>query len=212
FDMSAMKSMMDMFKSMGEDTQEKGGEQDSSDEAPDMGAAPEPDVTKMGSDMSKVSALLRGIPGLTNVKEINDTTSFNFGYSFDFADVAALNKAMKAIGKDKYESDVDEFFRFKNGNFERLEAGDIGKELEKAISSSEGAAEGPVMDPDMLKSLFGDVSYKQVYHFPDSKVKKSTNALSEISNEEHTVTITLKPFDEEMMKKNPKLGTTVKLK
>jgi len=51
-----------------------------------------------------------------------------------------------------------------------------------------------------------------VYHFPDRKVKKSSNGLSELSDDDHTLTITLKPFDEEQLKSKANVTTEVKLK
>ena len=65
---------------------------------------------------------------------------------------------------------------------------------------------------DMMKMFFADMSYKQVYHFPDRKVKSSTNKLGEITDDGHTVTYTIKPFDEEQQKKKVSVATKVKLK
>ena len=113
-DMSEMKGMMDMFKTMGDEApKEEGAEEDTSDEAPDMGAAPDNGITQMGSELSSVAKSLKSIAGLTNITEISDTSAFRFGYSFDFADVTALNNAMKVINKEKYDSKVEEVFKFK---------------------------------------------------------------------------------------------------
>jgi hypothetical protein len=209
-DMSEMKGMMDMFKGMGEEGKEEGAEEETSDEAPDMGAAPDNGISQMGTELSAVAQSLKGVAGLSNVTEINDTSTFKFGYSFDFADVAALNKAMKIINKEKYDSKVEEVYRFKGNNFERLTAGDLGEEIKKAMAEGEESDEGA--DMDMVKTFFADMTYKQIYNFPDAKVKKSSNTLSEVSEDGHTITITLKPFDEEQQKQKPSVGTTVKLK
>lgn len=212
-DMSEMKGMMDMFKSMGDEMpKEEGAGEDASDEAPDMGGAPDNGITQMGSELSSVAQSLKGVQGLSNIREVSDTASFRFGYSFDFANVAALNNAMKVIHKEKYDSKVEEVFRFKGGNFERLTSADLGEEMKRALAESEENDEGGAVDADMLKTFFADMTYKQVYHFPDSKVKKSTNTLSEISSDGHTLSITLKPFDEEQLKSKPSVGTAVKLK
>lgn len=212
-DMSEMKGMMDMFKSMGDEAPKKeGAEGEASDEAPDMGAAPDNGITQMGSELSSVAQSLKNVVGLSNINEISDTSAFRFGYSFDFADVAALNRAMKIINKEKYDSKVEEVFRFKNGNFERLTSADLGEQMKKQLAESEESDESGTVDADMLKTFFADMTYKQIYHFPDSKIKKSTNTLSEISQDGHSLTITLKPFDEEQMKGKPSVGTAVKLK
>ena len=199
-DMSEIKGMMEMFKGMGTDSlAENSGE----NADPMMPAGGDNGMSEMGQQLSSVAETLKGVQGLSNVMEINDTTAFKFGYSFDFADVAALNKAMKVIGKEKYDSKVDEVFKYSGKNFERLSAGDLGEEIKKALAQEgeESDAEGNM---DMIKTFFSDMTYKQVYHFPDRAVKKSSNALSEISEEGHTLTITLKPFDEEEQKKKPK--------
>lgn len=205
-DMSEIKGMMEMFKGMGTDSLSEGGDEN----ADPMSAAGDNGMSEMGQQLSSVAATLKGVDGLANVKEINDTTSFKFGYSFDFADVASLNKAMKIIGKEKYDSKVEEVFRYNGKNFERLSSGDLGEEIKKALAEGEEAdTEGNM---DMVKTFFSDMTYKQIYHFPDRAVKKSTNELSEISDEGHTLTITLKPFDEEEQKKKLNVGTVVKLK
>lgn len=201
-DMSEMKNMLDMFKGMAEDSLGAGNE-----EAPDMG---DNGMGEMGSQLSSVAQSLKGISGITGVTEINDTSTFTFGYSFEFADVAALNKAMKIINKEKYDSKVEEVFRFKGKRFERLSSGDLGEEIKKAMASGEDEAEDGSVE--MMKSFFADMTYRQVYHFPDRRIRKSTNELSEVSDDGHTLTITLKPFDEEQQKKRLGVGTQVKLK
>jgi len=205
-DMSEIKGMMDMFKGM--ETDSLSG--DSPEDADAAGATEDNGMTEMGQQLSSVAATLKGVEGLSNVTEINDTSAFSFGYSFDFANVAALNKAMKVINKEKYDSKVEEVFKFNGKNFERLATGDLGAEIKKALAENEDAeAEGSM---DMMKTFFADMTYKQTYHFPDRAVKKSTNELSEISSDGHTLTITLKPFDEEQEKKKVNVGTAVKLK
>ncbi len=203
-DMSEMKGMMDMFKGMSEDSLAEGEDPMGAEAAGDNG------MSEMGTQLSSVAQSLKGVSGITNVMEINDTTTFNFGYSFDFENVAALNKAMKVINKEKYDSKVDEVFKFNGKSFERLSAGDLGEEIKKAMAEGEENDEEGSMD--MVKTFFADMTYKQIYHFSDRKVKKSSNELSEVSDDGHTLTITLKPFDEEQQKKKMSVGTAVKLK
>lgn len=200
-DMSEMKSMMEMFKGMAED---------SLGEASGAEAQESNGMSEMGTQLSAVAQSLKDINGITNVAEINDTTAFKFGYAFDFADVSALNKAMKVINKEKYDSKVDEVFKFNGKNFERLATGDLGEEIKKALSENEAEDEEGSME--MVKTFFSDMTYKQVYNFPDRKVKKSSNDLSEVSSDGHTLTITLKPFDEAQQDKKMSVGTKVKLK
>ena len=201
-DMSEVKGMMDMLQTMSPDS--TGGELPSEGEQQNS-------MTQMGQEISGVASTLKGIQGITNVVELNDTAAFKFGYSFDFSDVAALNRALKIVNKDKYDSKVEEVFKFSGKSFERLSAGDMGEEVKKALAEGEGE-EGGDESMDMMKMMFADMSYKQIYHFPDREIKKSSNELAELSDNNHTMTITLKPFDEEQQTKKVSVATEVKLK
>ena len=222
-DMGEMKSMMEMFKNMNPDAAEgeatEGMEQDvnSEDVVVEEDSTPPPpmeeneggmsednpgDMSQMGEQLTGgVKKSLEGVAGITNVVEINDTTIYKFGYTFDFASVDALNKAIKIINKEKYDAKADETFKFSGKKFERTGAANIGAELKKALSEG-GGEEGGDESMDMLKNFFADMSYTQIYHFPDRVVKKSTNSLTELSDGGHTLTIANKPFSEdEAMKK-----------
>lgn len=213
-DMSEVKTMMDAMKGMAPDSaaaaldstvitegmpEPMPGEQDNS-------------MAQMGEQMANVTSTLKGVQGITNVVEKNDTATYTFGYSFDFADVVALNRALKIINKDKFDSKTDEVFKFNGKTFERLGTGDIGGEMKKALAENEGETEGDESSMDMMKMMFADMTYQQVYHFPDRQVKKAENALAELSDDNHTISITIKPFDEEQAKKKVSVATTAKLK
>lgn len=205
-DMSEMKGMMDMVKGMAPDST-----QTDSTGAVVGGAEQDNSMATMGQEMSKVSTSLKNIQGITNVVEINDTSAFQFGYTFDFADIAALNRALKVINKEKYESKTDEIFKFNGKTFERAATGDIGAEMKKAMAENTGE-EGGDESLEMVKMFFADMSYKQIYHFPESQIKKPDNEMAEISDGGHTMTITIKPFNEEQSKKNPSIAVKTKLK
>lgn len=206
-DMSEMKGMMDMLKTMAPDSTAT----DSSGITVSPSADPgDNSMVQMANEISGVAQSLKSVNGLSNIVEINDTSTFTFGYSFDFANVNALNTALKVINKEKYDSKAEEVFRFKGKNFERLATGDIGEELKRSMLESE--EEGAEESMEMIKMFFGDMSYKQIYHFPDRTIKSSTNSLSEISDNGHTLTITIKPFDEDQQAKKVSVATAVKLK
>lgn len=217
-DMSEMKSMLDMLKSMnptGADSTgvvEEGGDKEvTPGEEPAEAGGGGNEMSQMGEQLAgNIKNSLNGVPGISNIVEINDTTNLVFGYTFDFANIEALNKAIKIINKEKYDAKADETFRLSGKNFERLGAANIGEELKKALS--EGGEEDETGQMDMMKSMFSDMSYQQVYHFTDRTVKKSSNGLSEVSADGHTLTITLKPFSEEEAQKKGTVVTEVKLK
>jgi hypothetical protein len=232
-DMSEFKGMMDMFKNMGGDStaMEEGVVEEGTDapvaveegvEAPPVevevpaeempseeAAMPDNSMAQMGEQLAGgIINALKGVPGISNVIETQDTVNFKFGYSFDFANVDALNKALKIIGKEKYDTRAEKTFAFSGKNFERLAAGNIGEEMKNALA--EGGDEAEEGGADMLKTILGDMSYTQIYHFPDRVVKKTSNKLSELSDGGHTLTIKNKVFDEEQSKIG--IATKVKLK
>jgi hypothetical protein len=208
-DMSEVKGMMDMLQGMGEES-----EGDSTGVADDQPVAPGADnpMSQLGSEISGVAQSLKGVAGLTNVIEINDTAAFKFGYAFDFASVDALNKALRIINKEKYDAKTEEVFKFKGKSFERLASADLGEEIKKALAESTEDSEVDDESSSMMKMFFADMSYQQVYRFPDREIKKSSNKLSEISDGAHTLSITIKPFDEEQQKQKASVATVVKLK
>lgn len=212
-DMSEVKSMMDAFANMGEDSTATDSTEmgDMTDEpAAEEPAEEDNSMAAMGEELTGVTKSLKGVPGITNVQEMNDTSTYMFGYSFDFANVEALNKALKIINKEKYDAQADQTFKFTGKSFERLPVADIGAELKKALSESD---EGDEESMEMVKMFFAEMTYEQIYHFPDRNVKKSSNKLSELDpSDTHTVKITLKPFDEEQQKQKPTVATKVTLK
>jgi hypothetical protein len=211
-DMSEVKSMMDAIKSMGEETDEENTDEEKTQINAEEEEVAEEDnsMAQMGAELSSVANSLRGIAGLSNIQEINDTSTFLFGYSFDFANIEALNKAIRIINREKYDTRVEETFRLKGGNFERLNVADIGEQFKKTLTEVEEEDEEGNME--MVKAFFSSMTYKQVYRFPGAKVKKSSNPLSELSSDGESVTILIKPLDEEQQKKKPSVATVVKLK
>ena len=210
-DMSEIKGMVDMMKGMAGDS--LAGDSTAILQGADpMAAGGDNSMTQMGEQLSSVAASLKGVEGVTNVVEVNDTTNLKFGYSFEFVDVAALNRALKIINKDKYDSKTDEIFKFSGKNFERLSAGDLGQEIKKALSEGGGEEEGGEESLEMMKMMFADMSYTQTYHFPDREIKKSDNSLAQVTDNNHTMTIVIKPFDEEQQKTKPTVATVAKLK
>jgi hypothetical protein len=208
FDMSEVKSMMAMMEGMKQPADSTA--QDGAAAAPADGGVNQ--MADMGKQLTEVAASLKGVKGITNIHEINDTATYMFGYEFDFADDIALNKALKIIGKEKYESNNAETYKFDGKKFERLSVGDYGAELKKQLAQEDDNAEdGAESQVEMLKMFFADMTYKQIYHFEKS-VKKSSNELSEVSEDGKTVTINMKPFDEEQAKKNIGVATVIKLK
>ena len=216
-DMSQMKSMLDMMKGMGEETKTEepatdGVVQDVEPPADETAAAEEAaatdpggDLTKMGEEFVKSVEVLKLVKGIKNAQAINDTTNLLFGYTFDFDNVESLNKAIVAMNKDKFEGQKGDAFKMDKKSFERTSAFDMGQLISQAMNDSEEGAESM----DMIKMFFGEMSYKQVYHF-DRKVKKSANAGAQISADGKTVILDAKPFGDNANMKS--VTNVIKLK
>lgn len=215
-DMSQLKGMLDMFKNMGdqggaeapdregvvsdmepavEGDKKPATEEEENEHVPggaeEMGAGMPGvgDLGKMGEEFSKSIDNVKKVKGVKNAVSINDTTNLVFGYTFDFDNVEALNGAINAMNKDKFEGKPGNTFVASKKSFERTKANDLGALIAQAMSESDEGAEGM----DMIKMFFGDMKYKQIYRF-DRKVKKSANSIAEISADGKTVTLVSKPF------------------
>ena len=209
FDMHEMKDMVDMVQSMAGDSM-------GSDAAgaPAMGNPMA--MMGMASESMQLVNALKAVPGVTNVSEVSDTTNFISSFTFDFANPEALNRGLAVIFKDRFDKKIQEPYKNGKKKFERLATADFGQlfrslldEASEAASAEESGAAGM---GDMASMFFSSMTYKQVYHFPDRTVKKSSNPLSEISADKRTVTIELKPFDKEQQDKNPTVATEISLK
>ena len=221
-DMSEMKSMMDMFKGMEgmseaeenivveEDDDEvrdivvERDEEDDHDNSNPMGDA---DPSKIGEEFTNVSETLKLVKGLTNVESINDTAAFIFGYTFDFQDIESLNEGLELVNKEKFDSKAENVYKADKKGFKRSGAANFGAEIKRALSEGEGEEGAEAMG--MMKMFFGEMSYKQIYHF-EKKIKKSSNKYSEISEDGHTLTIKVMPFSDAYQ--DATVATEVKLK
>jgi hypothetical protein len=210
-DMSELKSMMDMLKAIAPDSTDS--------ETPDP-EAEENSVPELGKEIGDLAYALKSVEGISNVKPLNDTSTYRFGYSFDFASVAALNRALEAINKEKggighvsdfqSKSAAKEFFKFDSKTFTRLPNGDMGAEMKEAMMEDDEETDEETKE--MMLMMFAEMTYKQIYHFPDNEIKKSSNELTELSDNNRTMTIVLKPFNEEQSAKKASVAAEVKLK
>jgi hypothetical protein len=161
-------------------------------------------MAAMGREMSEK---VRGINGITNIKEITDMENMIFGVEYDFANVAALNEAAKANASNEMTETSDKpSFKAGKKEFTRLDVkGGLGTLLGEAMGQAGGE------DAEMAMMFFKDVSYTMVYHF-DRKVKKASNKLSEISDDKKTVTLKYYLFDDERGGKKGTIENVIKLK
>lgn len=186
-DMSQMKAMLEM--AMSADT---------------TGSVNLDTLSAMPREMSKK---LQGMPGITNIKEINDMENFVFGVEYEFKDIEALNNATMASSIDpELGKAAERVFTGSKKSFERLNS----KAMASALDEAMGAA-GEGEEAEMAMMFLKDVSFTFVYNF-DRKVKKVSNSLAKISDDKKSVTLKYFLFDEERGGKKGSVGNAIKLK
>ena len=178
-DMSGMKDMMDMLKTMMPDSLKDGKEMDESMNIEDS-------LMTMWKDLEK-------IPGISQVKR-EKKGDMIVAISFRFADIRALNAAMASRDKKDSAAAVkpkEDMFSFSKSDFtcnsgSMAGLNDAMKGLNDAGSGSDSAAAGMAM----LKAFMGDMKYTHIYHFP-RKVQSVSNKNAKISEDGKTVTLEL---------------------
>jgi hypothetical protein len=174
-DMSQMIDMMAAFGSALDST--KSGEDNSIDE--------------MFAKNEAVESLKR-IPGISNVKDLNNRDDKTIGYSFDFANIEALNTAMIA-GKENLglsemmggeseenETERENSFSLAGKKFKRV----MDMKMDEKAQDDE---DGQYME--MAMAMFQNNNYTIIYNF-DRQVKKvKGNDAALISADGKSVTI-----------------------
>ncbi|MCE2823507.1 MAG: hypothetical protein LW693_13935 [Saprospiraceae bacterium] len=167
---------------------------------------------QMVVDMSELKGMMDMMKGMGENMPGEESDSTIIGGEGDYTPPAteADENPMGNIGEEfsGVAGSLEGIPGISNVIFERLGVGDLGGEIKKTLSESEEVDESQM---DMMKMFFADMSYQQIYRFTDRKIKKSDNKLGELSDDDHTLTVTLKPFDEEQMKQKASVATKIKL-
>jgi len=197
-DLSQMMELMKAFSGM-EGANEEGGENPmaSMDEAFDD--------TETVDKLSEVS-------GISNVQSLNDKEKGTIGYSFDFADIAALNRAMNqnssegiltsTMGLGSGEEEVaEDQFQKKGKKLTRTHP------IDKAMA--EKATEEEDENAEMMSMMFAEANYTVKYTF-EGGVKSAKGDNVSVSGDKKTVTITTPMLD--LFKQKATLSTSFKTK
>jgi hypothetical protein len=174
-DMSKLKEMLDMVKTMMPDTA-----QGQNNELKDLDS-----LQNMWKD-------LENIPGISEVKrQKND--KYVISVSFRFTNISALNDAMsrRAKKEDQPPTKTGPFYSFIPGQFSCNDTtlagmGDVFKGMNKQGESNDSLA----MAMTMMKGMMGDMSYTSIYHLP-GKVSTVSNKQAKVSEDGKTVTLKL---------------------
>lgn len=150
---------------------------------------------------------LAGFQGLSKVVAVNDSANYITGYAFDFDHVESLQSAMISVGSASsmgaWSDDSD--MNWSTKTLTRESGGESFRNVISQLLQARGEEEGKDMSgaEGIMKMMLGSLSFKQIYHFPDQKIKKCNHPGGQISKDKHTVTITEKPFGDKEDKKAP---------
>lgn len=173
-DLAQLGSFINMMEAMSEDSEE-------AEKSPK-------DEIKEG--FSETKTKLEKVRGISNIASINDEENFRFGFSFDFANVDALNNGMNAIfdvKKDGEPIDIT-FFSYKKGKLERFEH----QNLEDIWTETNEDSDVKVEPAAFMK----DFRYTTIYTF-EEPIKNVSNQGVLLSPDRKTVTNSIQPFGSE---------------
>jgi hypothetical protein len=162
-------------------------------------------------------AMLRSIRGISNVVSVDDKETLTKGVSFDFEDMAALKTVMDSLSNLKMigELGIGRNVSLAGKTLKRDNSRGMGDIIKMMLKDRNTAEKRPDMTNSdaFMRMLFGSMSFTQVYHFPDRKIKKCNQKGATVSNEKHTLTIVEYPFKDSDSKQNQKVSTLeIKLK
>lgn len=191
-DLSQVKSMMSMFSDLEKafDEPEKNPETKKNDKKNISG-------NKLSDSFEKTRRRLLNSKGISNVKIIDDSSKYNFGISFDFKTITALNQALNILFEEDDTTQAEKqaltYFEFKDNTLIRLEALDsksiIGKS--SAVSSQkENALSNVFFDAE---KLFGTATYTTNYEF-QQKIDSVENKEAILSADMQKISLILHPF------------------
>jgi len=175
-DMSGMKDMINMLKTMMPDSLKDKGEG-----MEGLGAL---------DSLETMWKELETIPGISDVKRVKKEEMI-FSVSFRFANIKALNEAMATRNKKDSGNTAPkmDFYTFKKRQFicnDTTMAG-IGDAM-KGISGAEGKEDPSGMDLSMLKTMMGDMKFTTIYHMP-GKITDYTNKNAKLSEDGKTISL-----------------------
>lgn len=201
-DLKKMQEMMEMVKQFAP-----------GDSAMDMGGMMKP----IGDSMQQMLGQLSGIKGISDVKN-ERVDSGTYRISFRFANMEALNQAMrkkqKDQSKDAYSFSKKEFNFYSSSVSENMgsmsQLGELMDEMSGKDTSLNVNGEKINLQEamGMLKMMDMGAKYRTVYHFP-SEVVAFSNKDAKLSEDKKTLTLELDLLE---MPKGFNLGNQVKLR
>lgn len=160
------------------------------------------------ASLDQIVNKLKNVKGLSNIDLVYKETEFEYGYSFDFSNVEALNEALKVtagefqpklpsniqLSKKKTITPSNLFIEFGKGLFVRHQTAELGKLLELKNIKNTGGSNAGVMGGLDVTYLLQDMNYVSTFTF-DQTVKSTNNDASVIDENGKKVTIKCRPFE-----------------
>ena len=138
-------------------------------------------------------ALLKNIPGITNVVNLNSKENKKIGYSFDFKDIEALNTALVARGSDMglgaaMGMDMGGSGETEKENSFALDGKKFSRKLDMKMGPME-SDEDQEQYAEMAMMMFKEAKYNIKYTFERSVKKVKGNEAALIGADKKSVTI-----------------------
>ncbi len=175
-DMSGMKDMINMLKTMMPDSLKDKGEG-----MEGLGAL---------DSLETMWKELETIPGISEVKRVKKEEMI-FTVSFRFANIKALNDAMAARNKKDSGNTAPkmDFYTFKKGQLicNDTSIAGIGDAM-KEISGEKSQEDASGMNLSMLKTMMGDMKFTTIYHMP-GKITDYTNKNAKLAEDGKTISL-----------------------
>lgn len=156
---------------------------------------------------------LSAIPGVSNVKSLNDQEEGIIGYSYDFSNISALNSSMTIVNEEvgSLTETGDSESSKRNFVWEGKKFTVDFPKIDLGETEEEGDEELDASMEEMMMGFMKEYTYKTTYSF-EQPIKKAKNKEMVLSSDKKSVTIE-KSMADLMDKENPvELGGLIKLK
>lgn len=183
-DMSQLKTMLEAMKDKKTDEKE-GSKQD------DM-------MSQSKEGMGKAAIELNEMEGISNAKSIGNKEDFIFGFTFDFANVEALNEATRS--RDKNKKHEGDYYSFSKGVFKKMTFGGID-ELGRSIGKDE-------QESEQAAQMLAEVSYTFRLK-TEGKIKKFSNKKASLKSKKELI---FEASFKDIMEKKVKIENEIKIK
>lgn len=138
----------------------------------------------------KTAKRLRRVPGIQKISTARDAKMLHFKLSFHFANIKALNRAMRKI-YTHVDAPQLSYFKMNRKAFIRLDTRSIANLIKYYYEKDDSR----IRSFD-IEAFFKDITYTLIYKF-DRKIKRATNRLAQVSRDRKMVVLKQHLLDDE---------------